>query len=159
MEINQNNELEEIVENLVNPYCKELDDYIKNLDDALLEVDNLTTNDIESAILNLPSLIYLMIANTEKLGIQEDYAKLKRGEVYGKALKLAEGKVDEKRAIAEEQSQAESLTLTIFQRAYKIMKCKQEQANEILNSYKKVLTMRIAEAELSNNRYGGKNNG
>ncbi len=158
MEVTVNKELEDLVDSLTEPYTHDLDVYLQTVRKDLKELQQFSTEDIETIVLELPTMIYFLITCTEHLGIQEDFAKLKRGEVYNKALRVATGKVDEKRASAEDESQAQALIHLIFSRAYKIMKSKIEYAQDILNSFKKVLTLRISETDLSNNRYGGSNN-
>ena len=117
---------------------------------------NIATNQLEDYIITIPLYLYWLITETEELGIQEDFAKLKKNEVYNKALSIAQGKVDEKRALAEKESQAQAIIHMAYSRAYKLMKGKIEMAQELLNSCKKIQTLRIADSELSNNKYGGR---
>ena len=64
------------------------------------------------------------------------------------------GTVADKDSLAELASQEEFIVSAAYNRAYKIMKSKVENAQELLASVKKVLSRRIQEAELT--RMGGK---
>lgn len=150
------NDIKKMVKDVVDEVTLELDKYLVMIDQALLDKDNLTTPQVETMIMNLPTLIYFVVSEIEGVGIQEDYAKMRRGEVYAKALSLAEGKVDEKKAQAEAETAADTLIHSIYARAYKTIKSRVDAAYEVLNSLKKVYTMRITEAELSNNKFSGR---
>ena len=60
------------------------------------------------------------------------------------------GTVADKDSLAELASQEEFIVSAAYTRAYKIMKAKVENAQELLGSCKKVLSRRIAEMNLSN---------
>ena len=67
------------------------------------------------------------------------------------ALAEATGTVAEKQAYAKSLIQTQTLTTIVYQRATKQIKAKTETALEILQSCKKVLSRRMAEAEMSKN--------
>ena len=86
----------------------------------------------------------------EQLGIRDDISKTVYKEVYHTARsELTEGTISDKDSLAELQSQAEQVTNICYNRAYKIMKAKVENAQELLSSCKKVLSRRISEQELT----------
>ncbi len=153
----KNNEMEELLFSIYEKPTREIDNYIEYIKESILD-GNTSNTLLESYVVTLPIHLYWLITECEKLGIQEDYAKLKKGEVYNQALKIATGKVDEKRATAEQESAEQALIHSAYSRAYKLMKGKVEMAQELLNSCKKILTLRVAEAELSNNRFNGRRN-
>ena len=64
------------------------------------------------------------------------------------------GTVADKDSLAELASQEEYIVSAAYNRAYKIMKSKVDNAQELLSSCKKVLTRRISEFETT--RIGGK---
>ncbi len=146
----------ELARQISKPCTEELDDYMSIVNGALLDKDNLTTPEVETMIMNLPTLIYFVISKAEEIGIQEDFAKMAKGETYSKALEIAQGKVDEKKAQAEVAAATDTIIHCAYSRAYKSVKGRVDAAYEVLNSLKKVYTMRIAEAELSNNKFSGR---
>lgn len=154
---NLSEETREMVENLINEYCKQLDDYMKVIDSTLYNAtEPLTNEQLEEYILNLASILYFTGSAQEDLGIKEDACKSLRTNVFNRARELAEGTVADKDTAGTLACQCEAIVQAIYGRAYKKIKIKSDAGYEMLNSLKKVMNKRITEAELSNNRYGGK---
>lgn len=146
--------IKEISDKLVITYCCELDEEMKKIGNMLMCSQNMTDNELGFEILNLANILYFVGAGQEDLGIKEDTCKAIRQEVYSKAREQATGKtVADKTAQAELISQAETMTLAIYSRAYKKVKLRMDAGYEMLNSLKKVMNKRITEMELSNSRY------
>ena len=145
--------IKEISDNLVTEYCKDLDNIMSELRQEITskEIDNYI---LESYIMELANTLYFTGSAQEDLGIKEDTCKAIRQEVYSKAREQATGKtVADKTAQAELIAQAETMTLSIYSRAYKKVKLRMDSGYEMLNSLKKVMNKRITEMELSNSRY------
>lgn len=153
-------DLQDIVDAEINTYCKPLDDYSREIDEALFGSNGkaLPTDLIETYIANLASVLYYVNSGQEIIGLKEDLCKMIRQDVYTKARSACEGTVADKDAAGIVASCTEALAHTAYSHAYKTMKLKAEAGYELLNSLKKILGSRIAEAELSNNRFGGKVN-
>lgn len=146
--------IKEISDKLVNNYCKPLDVEMSVIRLELRENNSLTDDTLEKHILELANILYFIGSAQEDLGIKEDTCKTIRQEVYSKAREQATGKtVADKTAQAELISQAETMTLAIYSRAYKKVKLRMDTGYEMLNSLKKVMNKRITEMELSNSRY------
>lgn len=146
--------IKEISDELVNNYCKSLDVEMAVIRLELNENNSLTDDTLEKHILELANILYFTGSAQENLGIKEDTCKAIRQEVYSKAREQATGKtVADKTAQAELISQAETMTLAIYSRAYKKVKLRMDAGYEMLNSLKKVMNKRITEMELSNSRY------
>lgn len=146
--------IKEISDKLVEKYCGELDEEMKKIGNMLICSQNMTDNELDFEILNLANILYFVGAGQEDLGIKEDTCKAIRQEVYSKAREQATGKtVADKTAQAELIAQAETMTLSIYSRAYKKVKLRMDAGYEMLNSLKKVMNKRITEMELSNSRY------
>ena len=146
--------IKEISDKLVEKYCGELDEEMKKIGNLLICSQNMTDNELDFEILNLANILYFVGAWQEDLGIKEDTCKAIRQEVYSKAREQATGKtVADKTAQAELIAQAETMTLSIYSRAYKKVKLRMDAGYEMLNSLKKVMNKRITEMELSNSRY------
>lgn len=151
---NTSNIIKELSDNLVEKYCTSLDVKMGVIRLELKENNSLTDDTLEKHILELANILYFTGSAQEDLGIKEDTCKAIRQEVYLKAREQATGKtVADKTAQAELISQAETMTLAIYSRAYKKVKLRMDAGYEMLNSLKKVMNKRITEMELSNSRY------
>ena len=143
--------LMEIVSEIIEPYCKDLDRYVTFIRDCLKDGENPPTNEeLDDFCLNLSTLIYFAGGMCEQLGIRDDISRSVYKEVYHTARsELKEGTISDKDSLAELQSQTEQVTNICYNRAYKIMKSKVENAQELLGSCKKVLSRRMVEYELT----------
>lgn len=143
--------IENIVESIIKPYSKDLDQYIVFIRDCLKDGENPPTNaELEDYCMNLSTLIYFASGMCEQLGIRDDISKAVWKEMYhSKRSEINGGTVADKDSLAELSSQQEQLTNICYSRAYKIMKAKVENAQELLGSCKKVLSHRMQEEELT----------
>lgn len=144
-------QIDEIVNAIVNPYVKDLDYYVKFVADCLKDGTNPpTTQELEDFCLNLSTYIYFAGGMCENLGIRDDIAKAIYKEVYNSSRNaLTQGTVADKDSQAVLHSQEEALISAAYTRAYKIAKSKVENAQELLQSCKKVLQHRMSEMELT----------
>ena len=155
-EVETNSELmDEVVQSIIEPYCKDLDKYVGFIRECLSDGENPPTNeDLDDFCMNLSTLIYFASSMCERIGIRDDISRAIYKEIYhSKRSELEHGTVADKNSLAELQSQNEQLTAVCFNRAYKTMKAKVEAAQELLGSAKKVLSRRMSEQELT--RMGG----
>lgn len=145
-------QLDNVVNQIIQPYCKDLDKYISWIKDCLGDGENPpTTQELEDYCMNLSTYIYFAGAMTERLGIRDDIAKAIYKEMYNKQRdSIDKGTVADKNSLAELASQEEAIISAAYSRAYKIMKGKVENAQELLGSCKKVLSHRITEEEMTN---------
>jgi len=144
------NFIDEIVDEIVNSYCVELDNYMYFIKSLLDNGNNVATNkELDDIILNIPVLLYFIGSSQEALGIKEDVAKALKQEVYNESYGIGIGTTGDKTSFAELQSQNENVMHIAYQRAYKKVKLKMEAANETLQSAKKVISRRMAEYDLS----------
>lgn len=152
---NNSSQLENIVNDIINPYCKDLDKYVRFIADCLHDGENPPTDaELEDFCMNLSTYIYFAGGMCEQLGIKDDIGKAIYKEIYNTARANQDsGTVADKNSLAELSTQQEQLTSVCYTRAYKIMKSKVENAQELLSSVKKVLSHRMQEQELT--RIGG----
>lgn len=152
---NNSSQLENIVNDIINPYCKDLDKYVKFIADCLHDGENPPTDaELEDFCMNLSTYIYFAGGMCEQLGIKDDIGKAIYKEIYNTARANQDsGTVADKNSLAELSTQQEQLTSVCYTRAYKVMKSKVENAQELLSSVKKVLSHRMQEQELT--RIGG----
>ena len=147
--------IDKIVLDIIKPYVKDLDNYVSFIKECLKDGENpMTTAELEDVVMNLSTYIYFASGACEQLGIRDDIAKAVYKEIYhSKRSELAHGTVADKDSIAELESMQEQITSAAYNRAYKTMKAKVENAQELLSSAKKALSHRISEMELT--RIGG----
>ena len=144
-------QLNQIISSIIEPYCKDLDNYIGFIKECLRNGEEPPTNEeLEDFCMNLSTYIYFAGGMCEQLGIKDDISKAIWKEVYNTHRdNEAKGTVADKNSIAELASQQEYLTNVCYNRAYRIMKSKVENAQELLQSCKKVLSHRLVEMELT----------
>ena len=148
--------LDTIVNDIIAPYCRDLDKYVGFIKECLKDGENPPTNEeLDDFCMNLSTYIYFAGGTCEYLGIRDDIAKAVYKEMYHTARASQDtGTVADKDSLAELASQEEYIVSAAYNRAYKIMKSKVDNAQELLSSCKKVLTRRISEFETT--RIGGK---
>ena len=147
--------IDTIVEGIILPYCKDLDKYVLFIKECLKDGENPpTTDELDDFCLNLSAYIYFAGGMCEQLGIRDDISKAVYKEMYHTARASQEkGTIADKDSLAELASQEEWIVSSSYTRAYRTMKAKVENAQELLSSCKKVLTRRMTEMELT--RIGG----
>lgn len=147
-------QLSQVISEIIKPYCKSLDQYIDFISRCLRDVENPPTNaELEDFCMRLATEIYWAGGMCEHLGIKDDISKAIYKEVYNRERDEGQGTVADKNSLAELASQQEYLTNVCYNRAYKIMKSKVDNAQELLGSVKKVMSSRLTEMELT--RMGG----
>ena len=129
--------IDEIVNGIIQPYCKDLDKYVLFIKDCLKDGENPPTADeLDDFCLNLSTYIYFAGGMCEQLGIRDDIAKAVYKEMYHTARSSQDkGTVADKDSLAELASQEEFIVSSSYTRV------------------KKVLSRRIQEMELT--RMGG----
>ena len=147
--------IDKIVADIVKPYCKDLDKYVEFIKECLKDGENPPTSDeLDDFCLNLSTYIYFAGGMCEQLGIRDDISKAVYKEMYHTARASQEtGTIADKDSLAELASQEQFIVSSAYTRAYKLLKAKVENAQELLSSCKKVLTRRMTEMELT--RIGG----
>lgn len=144
-------QINEIVNSIIQPYCKDLDNYVDFIKDVLKDGENPPTQqELDDFCMNLSVYIYYASGMQEQLGIKDDIARAVYNEMYHNSRNnLEKGTVADKDSIAQLESQQEYLTSVCYKRAYTIMKAKVSSAQEILSSIKKIITRRIQEMALT----------
>ena len=143
--------LDKIIYEIIQPFCKDLDSYVSFIKDCLKNGEEPPTNaELEDFCMNLSTYIYFAGGMCEQLGIKDDISRAIWKEVYNnKRQTETKGTIADKNSLAELASQQEYLANVCYNRAYKIMKAKVENSQELLQSCKKVLSHRMQEMELT----------
>ena len=145
-----------------------IEDYSKDLDSAISELDmimesigensiqDIPDEQIEYYCVKIPALMYYAGQRVEELGMQADLASSNKKTALNDALLKVSGTVPEKKAQAEKITEDKALVEAIYRRAYNSLKVKLEMAEKIYSGLKKALSKRISEADLdrfSKDRY------
>ena len=148
-------QIDDIVYGIIEPYCKHLDEYVDFISQVLQDGENPPTDqELDDMCINLATRIYFAGGLCEQLGIRDDISKAVYKEMYHTSrASLDKGTVADKDSLAELASQEEFVVSSAYTRAYKTMKAKVENAQELLQSIKKVIGRRMQETELT--RIGG----
>lgn len=152
---NNSKTIDEIVGDIINPYCKDLDNYVIFIKDCLKDGETPPTDaELDDFCLNLSTYIYFAGGMCEQLGIRDDISKAVWKEMYHSARASQDkGTIADKDSLAELSSQQEQIVNVCYSRAYKTLKAKIIAAQELLQSCKKVVSRRMQEQELT--RIGG----
>lgn len=150
--------IDRIVKEIVHPYCKDLDNYVDFIRKCLSDGQNPPTDvELEDFCLNLSTYIYFAGGMCEHLGIRDDISKAVYKETFNSHREDARGTIADKDSAAELSSQQEQLVNICYSRAYKIVKNKVDNAQELLSSCKKVISRRMQELSLTSLSGGGPN--
>lgn len=141
---------------LIEDYSKDLDSAISELDiimDSIGEnsIEDIPDSQIEYYCVKIPALMYYAGQRVEELGMQADLASNSKKNAQNEAMLKVSGTVPEKKARVEQLTEDKALVEAIYRRAYNTLKVKLEMAEKIYSGLKKALSKRIAEADL--NRY------
>lgn len=144
-------QVDDIVNTIIEPYCKSLDEYVQFIADILKDGENPPTDqELDDMCINLATRIYFAGGLCEQLGIRDDISKAVYKEMYHTSrASIEKGTVADKDSLAELASQEEFVISSAYTRAYKTVKSKIENAQELLQSIKKVLSHRMQEYELT----------
>lgn len=142
-------ELEKVVDDIIEHYTAELDDYMKWVREILRDDENPPTDaELDDIVLNLSTLIYFVSTGAEQMGIRDDLSRVAYKEAYNTARSLLDkGTVADKNTQAELNAMSDHIVNVVYNKAYKIMKSKVEAAQEVLASAKKVISRRCSELE------------
>lgn len=142
-------------------YSTELDELVRQFMKRQSTDKELPMDYLESTYMKLSSILYFMGDQLEQLGIHNDMSKAAKQEIYNKAYLANQIKDSDKKnkttvaeniAVAEQQSQYETIVNSIYDRAYKMLKYKIDAGFELLNTLRKIITRRMQEVDLSANQ-------
>ena len=117
--------------------------------EVLAKNANITNEELDDIIMTIPTLLYFISEQQEKLGIKHDVSKSSRELLYNKIYMDTPGTAGIKKARADSQLVNESLVNIVYSRTYTIIKSKVDFALELLQSAKKILSRRISENEIT----------
>ena len=144
---------------IIKKYSEPLDNLMSDLYIECIKDGNATVNTLNKYYLELSNMVYFMVDKLEQLGVYSDMARSASKEVYSKSYlsnqvkETGTGKnkttVAELQAQAELSSQYESVVASIYDHAYKVVKGKFQSAQDMMNTLRKILTVKGNEMQLS----------
>lgn len=139
---------------LIEDYSKDLDSAISELDiimDSIGEnsIEDIPDSQIEYYCVKIPALMYYAGQRVEELGMQADLASNNRKNAQNEVMLKVSGTVPEKKAQVEQLTEDKALVEAVYRRAYNTLKVKLEMAEKIYSGLKKALSKRIAEVDLN----------
>lgn len=151
---------------VIKKYSQPLDNLMSDLYIECIKDGNATVETLNKYYLELSNMVYFMIDKLEQLSVYSDMARSASKEVYSKSYlsnqvkETGTGKnkttVAELQAQAELSSQYESVVASIYDHAYKVVKGKVSSAQDMMNTLRKILTVKSNEMQLS--AYGPQQN-
>lgn len=142
---------------IISKYSQPLDDLMKDIYIDCIKKEDPTMELLEKYYLELTNLIYFMNEQLEQLGIHADMAEKASNEVYSKGyIKASEirdenGKkkpVDEIKALANTESQYESVVASIYDHAYKVVKGKISSAQDQMDTLRRIISTRTEQMKV-----------
>lgn len=140
----------ELVNELVEHYCKQLDECIDEVKELLKNKDDLTIDQLNYYIAYIPVLLYSISDAIQDLGISGDIAKTQKKETFSEEYLNAQvSTVMAKTSVATQNTKAHTMIEDAYVRAYKKTQNRMEMAQLLHGSLKKILQWRIAELEVT----------
>lgn len=133
---------------LIEDYSKDLDSAISELD-MIMEsigensIEDIPDSQIEYYCVKIPALMYYAGQRVEELGMQADLASNAKKTAQNEAMLKVTGTVQEKKARVEQITEDKALVEAIYRRAYNSLKVKLEMAEKIYSGLKKALSKRM----------------
>lgn len=136
---------------IIAEYSGPLDDLMKDIYVDCVKNEDPSLAVLERYYIELSNLIYFMNEKLEQLGIHADMAEKASNEVYSKGyIKASEirddnGKkkpVEEIKALANTESQYESIVASIYDHAYKVVKGKISSGQDLMDTLRRIISTR-----------------
>lgn len=137
--------IEEISNKIIKEHISDLDTFVDKITDVLNDEKspNLTSEELEQALLRLTTLLYYAVDKAESVGIKADISTAVRKEVYNAAIVAVEGTINEKTAKADDESISERIVEIAYNRAYNKIKNRIQIGLEMQATLKKIMSRRM----------------
>lgn len=139
----------DIVLEIVKKSTSEIDALVFEIKDKLKSGISIDTEQLEIYAMEISTNLYYLGQSQEYIGLRYDVSKAVYKEKYAAAYSAAVGTISDKTSQAEAFVNYEFIEQSINERAYKRLKVKVENATELLQTIKKIISRRIAEYELT----------
>lgn len=139
----------DLVLDIVKKSTSEMDLLVFNIREKLKSNIPIDTEELELYAMEISTLLYYLGQSQEYVGLRHDVSKAVYKERYAEVYANAVGTISDKTAFTEAEVNYEYIEQSINERAYKRIKVKVENATELLQTIKKIISRRIAEYELT----------
>lgn len=139
----------DIVLEIVKKATSEIDALVFEIKEKLKSNIPMDTEELEIYAMEISTNLYYLGQSQEYIGLRYDVSKAVYKEKYAIAYSVAVGTISDKTSQAEAVVNYEFIEQSINERAYKRLKVKIENATELLQTIKKIISRRIAEYELT----------
>lgn len=139
----------DIVLEVVKKATSEIDELVFEIKEKLKSAIPMDTEQLEIYAMEISTNLYYLGQSQEYIGLRYDVSKAVYKEKYAIAYAGAVGTISDKTSQAEAIVNYEFIEQSINERAYKRLKVKIENATELLQTIKKIISRRIAEYELT----------
>ena len=154
---------EAVYEKILKNYMEELDEVVEGIEKIVKDIEkgNLerySNEDLERVALKIPTLMYKIGGDLERMGLRIDVAEALKDYKFNEIITDGTGTVADKKAQAENQTLYDKIIEDIYKRVYKQIDRRLRYIDDLYNSVKKVMTLRIKELEVfrresANNNY------
>ena len=145
-------ELDELVNEICDPYTKPLDNSIKQLQIfTSQETSDISSEDLNRSMLFISSSLYALVPCISKTALRGAIASMLKDEKYNEFYsKLTEGTISDKKAVAELQAVEHTVIVELHKRCYERLKLCYSAGENVYSALKKISSQRVAELSLSN---------
>lgn len=151
---NNSKSLDELVDSICEPYLKDLDSYIAGLRQmaSTESFRELSSSELSQALIIVSGSLYALVNSINKVALRQAVATAIKTEEYAKHYNAPEneGTVQAKTNRANLAITNEALIETVYKNCYTKLKASYEAGNEMFSGIKKIASMRVAEANLTN---------
>jgi hypothetical protein len=146
--------LDEIVDSICNPYLKGLNDYVASL--KRIASDNgyteLSSSELSQALIIVSGSLYALVNSINKVALRQAVATAIKTEEYSKIYnaETTTGTISDKKAKTELAVMSNTLIETVYKNCYNKLKTSYEAGESVYSGLKKIASMRVAEANLTN---------
>lgn len=139
----------DLVLEIVKKATSDMDALVFDIREKLKSNIPIDTEELELYAMEISTLLYYLGQTQEYIGLRHDVSKAVYKERYAEVYASAIGTISDKTAFTEAEVNYEYIEQSINERAYKRIKVKVENATELLQTIKKIISRRIAEYELT----------
>lgn len=144
---------EAVYEKILTNYMEEIDEVVESIERVIKDIESgeisrYSNEDLELIAIKIPTLMYKLGGNLERMGIRYDFTKALKEFNNNEIFIKSAGTVTDRKSIADNDTKYEELLENVYKRVYKQIERRLSYVDSLYNSVKKVITLRIAELEV-----------
>ena len=150
---NESDIAEMVYEKVLKNYMEEMDEVVDGIEAIVKDIESgnlerYSNEDLEQVALKIPVLMYRIGGDLERIGVRIDVAEALKTYKFNENLLAVSGTVVEKKAKADNFIVYDEMIEDIYKRVYKQIERRLHYVDDLYNSVKKVMTLRIKELEV-----------